>query len=232
MRRLLLVFAVLGSPLLASGCTGDLPIGPSPIPTSGPTWWPISGIVNADAAPVAGARILVFSDSGVKPSTTTTDELGIYTLEDVGPVDCPAACAFVSASKPGFFTDIKYAETARDGRLDFELDPLVYVSVGEVINGYAGEAGDAQCSGLGYGSSPCQRFAIVATSSGVLQISSPGPFNFDFDVVKPDGTFAIYSPGSQAAFSRTLDVIAGATYELRIVQTFTDSYFQFTTDLR
>jgi hypothetical protein len=188
--------------------------------------------VSADAAPVPGARVLVFSDSAVNPSRTITDEQGLYSFEDVGPVACPPACALVSASRPGYFTDVKYAETARNGRLDFELDPLVYVSVGEVVNGYTGDASDARCEGSGYGSSPCQRFAVVPPSSGGLEITSPGPFQFDFDIVKPDGTFATYTSGTAGSFSTRINVTGGSTYELRVVYIGRDSYFQFTTALQ
>ena len=49
------------------------------------------------------------------------------------------------------------------------------------------------CAGLGYGEMACHRFAIKAPSSGFLEVSLSGAaFEFDTDVVNPDGTFALY----------------------------------------
>ena len=229
--------AAISWALLALACSGDAgPVAPTPpqfrpgAPAPSPPY-PISGTVFADAVPVNGARILVFGDPIVTSRSTTTDDQGYYAFDDLGNVFCPPACTMVSASKTGFFTDVRYAETARNGRLDFELDPLVFISVGQVVNGYAGAAGDAKCEGLGYGSSPCQRFAIKAPATGVLRISSPGPFNFDFDVLKPDGTFATYSSGSPAPFTTRIEVTAGSIYEFRVVKISADGYFQITTAL-
>jgi len=227
--------AAISWALLALACSGDTLVAPTPpqFRPGAPVPWPpypISGTVFADATPVNGARILVFDDRIVTSRSTTTDDRGFYSFDDVGLVKCPA-CSMVSASKAGFFTDIKYADTALNGTLDFELDPLVFISVGQVVNGYTGEAGDAKCEGLGFGSSPCQRFAIQAPSTGTLRISSPGPFRFDFDVVKPDGTFATYSSGGPEALTMKINVSAGSIYELRVVKISADGYFQLTTAL-
>lgn len=78
----------------------------------------------------------------------------------------------LSASKPGYFTDVKFADAnyvpiSKDTQLDFELDPWVHISLGEVIRGRIG-VDDAVCSHWGYGSTVCQRFAVTAPASGTL----------------------------------------------------------------
>lgn len=227
--------AVLCSALLALACGQNedgyviSPTAPGPIVVPAAAANPLSGVVSDNHAPVVGARVLVFGDVGVNQQVTATDTGGHYSFSDVGPVACPPACTMVSASQPGFFSDIKYAETARSDRIDFELDPLVYISLGEAV---AGLVGDATCSGLGYGQSPCQRFAIAVHSSGNLEVTSSGPFNFDFDVVGPDGMFAIYTSGSPGPFRVSIPVEAGLTYQIRVVAISSVRDFTLTTALR
>jgi hypothetical protein len=121
----------------------------------------------------------------------------------------------VSASKPGYFTDIKftnanYAPVSRDTQLDFELDPLVFISLGDVV---PGGNFDAVCSHWGYGTSACQRFALTVPSAGTLEVKVAAANNSgDLDIVGPDGTFAGYIPYP----SGLVVVKGGLTYEIRV----------------
>jgi hypothetical protein len=70
----------------------------------------------------------------------------------------------------------------------------------------------------GYGSGACQRFVLTAPTSGTLDATLSAPiFNFDFDMVKPDGTFAVYIPHGVSPTRVSIPVEAGSSYELRVI---------------
>jgi hypothetical protein len=108
----------------------------------------------------------------------------------------------------------------------------------------AGRIGDAFCAGLGYGGlvgamtdrmgrPPCQRFAVTIPRSGTLEASiSASVYEFDVDIVNPDGTFAAYIgyPYRTGPPRITASVNAGSVYEIRLAGAPTD--FELTTTLR
>ena len=70
--------------------------------------------------------------------------------------------------------------------------------------------GDWVCSHWGYGASACQRFALTAPVSGMLEVNvSATPFSFDVDIVAPDGTFALYDGSWRSPLRLTIGVGSG-----------------------
>ena len=107
-----------------------------------------------------------------------------------------------------------------------------------------GRSGDAFCAGLGYGGTisamtdrmgrpPCQRFAVAVSRSGRLEATvTAALYEFDIDIVKPDGTFAAYIgyPYRSGPPVVSAPVNAGSVYEIRLAGAPTD--FELRTTLR
>jgi len=217
--------------ILSCGCGGGddrrFLINPSPVappPPSAPAPAPVpqslhalSGVVRAGGVPVAGVKValLKFEESALTASVLT-DESGAYRFTSVAPVT--SSGALVSVSKPDYFTDTRYIAMSQDQRVDFDLERAVHISVGQVIQSQVGEA---RCASLGYGHPPgalCRRFALVAPSSGSLEVtvsSTPSP-PFDISVLNPDGTIGANVPGYSPVRVR-LQVAAGSTYQVDVV---------------
>jgi hypothetical protein len=222
------MLASLSMVVLLGGCDrstlSPTPLSPAqPIAPGStlPQTYTVSGLVKTSGnVPVAGARIVAL---GQEPSAATiTDGNGYYSISGVSASSLDGLSPLLSASKPGYFTDVEfargdYAAISKDSQRDFELDPWVKITVGETVRGQA-PIGDADCSHWGYGASACQRFALTVSSSGTLEVTLSAPiYNFDFDIVKPDGTFAMYSSTWQSPLRATIPVEAGSTYELRVI---------------
>jgi hypothetical protein len=93
--------------------------------------------------------------------------------------------------------------------------------------------GDTFCAGLGYGGivnnttdgmgrPRCQRFAVAIPKSGTLEATiSAALYEFDVDIVKPDGTFAAYIgyPYRSGPPAISAPVTAGSVYEIRLAGT-------------
>lgn len=211
---------------------------PSPIPPPAPAGpYILSGVVR-DAAnvPVAGAKVVLLdNDEGQELSASvTTDGNGHYSISNVWPSSYGYG-PLVSASKSGYFAGLKWARVSQDTELDFALEPLTYISLGDVVRG---SIGNAACAGLGYGGSPggapCQRFALTAPSSGTLEVMvSASLFNFDSNVIKPDGTIAVERSSSSSPVRMTLAVKGGMTYQIRVAGGWSPAReFELTTVLR
>jgi hypothetical protein len=166
-------------------------------------------------------------------ASATTDTQGQYSIHGVQ-ASFYQLSPLLSASSPGHFTAIEFADAAYqpiagDRRLDFALDPVLRITLGEVAHGQL-NVGDRVCSHWGYGASPCARFAIAVPSSGLLDVTLSGlEADFDFDVVGPDGDFALYGTASSHF---NIAVVAESTYELRIIGWGTPRDFELTTALR
>lgn len=176
--------------------------------------------------PVAGAQVVVLAVGWYGGVTTEasaiTDGNGTYSMPVVRAYAGPDAIGWllVGASKPGYFADFKWwLDFPKDADLVLQLEPLTYVRLGEVIRA---QIGPTECAGLGYGGwygqrAPCQRYAITSPASGILEVTVSAPvFNFDVDVVNPDGTFAIYGSASASPLRVRIPVQAGLTYEVRV----------------
>jgi hypothetical protein len=144
----------------------------------------------------------------------------------------------LSASKTGYFTDVEFANPgfgaiSSDSNVDFNLDPWVSISLGELVQGQV-TPDDPLCSHWGYGSSACQRFALTVPSSGILEVALSAPvFNFDVDVVGPDGTFVLYDGSWRSPLHLTIQAGAGSTYEIRVIGGWSEARdFELTTMLR
>jgi hypothetical protein len=129
----------------------------------------------------------------------------------------------LSASRAGFFTDVRftddsnYAPLSTDTLLDFALEPLVEITLGQVVRGRS-PTGPRVCSHWGYGASACQRFGVTAPATGFLDLTIFAPiFAFDVDIVGPDGSFVLYDPSWVSPLRRSIPVAAGSTYEIRVV---------------
>jgi hypothetical protein len=198
-----------------AGCSGN-PAAPSSTSIFGHTHI-VSGAVRAGNVPVAGATVVVLEQR--PPASAVTDASGHYSIR-AQTAQPWGLSPLVSASKSGYFADIrftdaKYLPIAHDTELDFELEPLTQISLGDVV---PGRRFNSVCSHWGYGTGACQRFALTVPSSGILEVrASASPINFDLDIVTPEGTFAAYvaSP-TPSPVSVKVPVQAGLTYEIRV----------------
>ena len=171
-------------------------------------------------------------------STAATDVTGIYTMPVVHAYPGPDSIGWllVGASKPGYFSDFKWwLDFPKDADLDLQLDRLAHIRVGETIRGLTGES---MCAGLGYGGwygrrAPCERYALTAPISGTLEVTVSAPrFEFDIDIVKPDGLFAAYDGSNRSPVRLTTPVDAGLTYEIRVAAIGSASEFEVVTAIR
>jgi hypothetical protein len=152
-----------------------------------------------------------------------TDGDGMYNMPEVRAYAGGDSIGWllVGASKPGYFADFKWwLEFPEDADLNLRLQPFTTsIPLGEAVRGQIGES---ECAGLGYGGwygqrSPCRRYAITVPATGTLEMTLSAPvFNFDVDVVRPDGTFAVYASSSSSPFRVRAQVEAGLTYEIRV----------------
>jgi hypothetical protein len=99
--------------------------------------------------------------------------------------------AFVSASKAGYFIDTTYILMSADRQLDFDLEPAVYISLGEM----AAPVGEARCASFGCGG---------------------GAHAVDASILSPDGTIGI-NGSSSSPLNVTLPVAAGLTFRIDVV---------------
>jgi hypothetical protein len=247
-----LLCAVVGIAVLSTACNFDHqfvnPLAPAPQPSPGPRATPtpvpqpgatytVSGLVIArGGAPVAGTTVITL---GQRPTvSTTTDSQGRYSLSGVQSTSLDRMSPLLSASSPGFFTGVEFVEAnygaiGGDRSLDFELDALVHIAVGEVVHGQLNRDRKA-CSHWGYGTGYCARFAIVPSSSGRLEVTVSGwGRSFDYDVVAPDGSFEEYgSPNTSVEGQFFFPVQAGPTYQIRVIPWAVPDAFELVTVLR
>ena len=177
--------------------------------------------MTANSIPAADARIVALGpvpeyDTG--PSTRT-DRNGRYVIPAVE--SNRWGYQLLSASKSGYFTDLRYlvyANPPTDTQLDLQLDSWRLIPLNQVVHGRIGEA---RCAGLGYGGfsggALCQRFAVTAPVAGTLDVTaSAAAFNFDVTIVRPDGTIAAENGSSSVSVHMTIPVEAGATYQIQV----------------
>jgi hypothetical protein len=160
-----------------------------------------------------GARVSVLELSP-EPSTTTNGE-GRYEVSGV-PAVSRWGRTLVRFSHSGHFTEFK---RLIDGgtRLDAVLDPLVFVGLGKEIRDTVHRS-SGTCAGQDYEEDGCLRFAVVASSSGTLDVTLSSSADLALDVVTPDGHAVAQFDGQPKRVS--VPAIAGGTYELRVVTNF------------
>jgi hypothetical protein len=244
--------------LLACNDSGVLPTAPTPTstfttpaateapfppPAPAGTTRALEGTVRSDRnIPIAGAKVVVLAvgwfGAYTVEASAATDGDGVYSMPQVRAYAGPDSIGWllVGASQPGYFADFKWwLDFPKDADLNLRLEPLRFIHLNEVIHGQIGET---ECAGLGYGGwygqrALCQRFARTAPASGTLDLRVSAPvFNFDVDVVKPDGTFAAYA-SSSSSLHVTAPVEAGLTYEIRVAGGWSPAReFELTTALR
>ena len=221
------VLVCLGGIVWLAACDGtpSVPTGPTGTAGSNPpvppvTMYTVSGVVRTSSGvPVSGARVVVLGQAG--SISAATDGNGNYSISGVQ-ASFDRMSPLLSASSASYFTDVEFADSnylpiVKDTKLDFSLAPVAPISLGEVIQGRS-PAGDRVCSHWGYGSSACQRFALTAPTSGTLEVTvSASAFEFDFDVVGPDGTFALYDGSWKSPLRVAIPVNGGSTYEIRVI---------------
>jgi len=187
----------------------------------------LSGVVTAGGRPAAGVRVAVLE---LEPEpTTTTDEQGHYSISGLETSSIWGR-TLVRFSQPGYFTEFKRPNIAADMQLDIALEPLVFITLGDMVRGTV-TRGDAICAGKDYEEDACQRFAVVAQVSGTLAVTLTSREGAALDVVNPDGlAFAEFS-GSVKRLS--IPATAGATYEIRVVtDRFARAEFELMASLR
>jgi hypothetical protein len=229
------------SPACFPVTTGCLPLAP-PAASRG-----LTGVVtDAVGGPVAGASVAVqevgLLGDWVVQSAVATDASGTYSVANVRAFNRGVGWLLVGASKAGYFADFKWwLNFPNDADLNLRLDPWVHLSPGSTVRA---RIGDAFCAGLGYGGivnnttdgmgrPRCQRFAVAIPTSGTLEATiSAALYEFDVDIVKPDGTFAAYIgyPYRSGPPVISAPVTAGSVYEIRLAGTPTD--FELSTTLR
>jgi hypothetical protein len=178
----------------------------------------LSGVVKAGGVPQAGATVVVVADGFVirESRSTVSDNSGRYDIPSValrmalGPL--------ISAHQPGYFTDVKWVTTAANQAVDFDLSPVTYTQVGTVVRS---RMVNGVCEGVGYGSVPCHRVAIVAPATGTLEVTVAAPaITGDLDIWGPKGASAAYFPcPCPSPFRTGLAVEKGETYEIRATMT-------------
>lgn len=211
---------------VTSASTTDTAPFPPPAPP-GTTRGLVGKVTGAGNVPIADARVVVLAVGWYGGTTTeasvVTEEDGVYNMPAVRAYAGGDAVGWllVGASKPGYFADFKWwLDFPKDADLDLRLEPFTTsIALGDVVRGQIGES---ECAGLGYGGwygqrSPCQRYSITPPASGTLEMTLSAPlFNFDVDVVRPDGTFAAYAGSSSSPLRVRAEVQAGLTYEIRV----------------
>jgi hypothetical protein len=181
----------------------------------------------------------LFGDSVVQ-SAVATDSNGAYSIPNVQAFNRGIGWLLVGASRPGYFADFKWwLNFPNDADLNLKLDPWVHISPGTSVRG---RIGDAFCAGLGYGGivttvtdgmgrPPCQRFAVAIPESGTLEATvTAALYEFDVDIVRPDGTFAAYIgyPYRSGTPVISAPVTAGSVYEVRLAGAPTDFELRIT----
>jgi hypothetical protein len=139
--------------LVASACNTRVSTFPSPIPP--PITLPpviesnaVSGLVtSAGSIPVAGARVFLLDESGaaVPDVSAVTDANGHYRIERLA--KSPFLETLVGASASPFFADHAWVFLLPETRLDFTLDALTFIVLGDTIRA---RISDTMCAGLGY----------------------------------------------------------------------------------
>jgi hypothetical protein len=171
--------------------------------------------------PVVGAMVLVLGQES--SAYATTDAEGGYSIPGVQSAPVEQMSPLLSASKRGFFTAVEfarkdYAPIRQDTQLDFTLITEESIPVGHVVTARA-TSQDRVCSHWGYGSGACRRFAVTTPSAGWLDVrfSAVPFFRCDVDIVGPGGTFVLYDPSWRNPLNVSIPVVAGATYEIRVI---------------
>jgi hypothetical protein len=192
--------------------------------------------------PASDAKVIVLAVGWYGGSTieasARTDGGGLYEMPLVRAYAGPDSIGWllVGASKPGYFSDFKWwLDFPKDADLDLQLDRLTHIHAGETIRGLIGES---MCAGLGYGGwygrrAPCARYALTAPMSGTLEVTVSAPvFEFDIDIVKPDGLFAAYDASNRSPVRLRAPVGAGLTYEIRVAAIGSGREFEVSTAIR
>jgi hypothetical protein len=199
--------------LVFTACGGSQSLPDAP--TTPRQTYSVFGVVRADGSPVAYATVTVLEQ---RDSTVTTNANGQYKVQ-ASTAQPWGLSPLLSASASGYFADIRFTDTnyraiTQDTQLDFELEPLRYIALGEVVQG---RVGGAVCSHWGYGTGSCTRFAVRVPTFGTLHVTvSAAQPDFDVDIVAPDGSFASYVPNPSGSMVIRAPVSAGATYQIRL----------------
>ena len=217
--------------LLVASCSS--PTSPSttaPAPVVVGPRFALTGVVRAAALPVQGARVALLRGEEII-SSVATDASGEYGFSSADNVSFSGA--LVGVSKHEYFTDTKYILMNQDRSLDFDLEPVVRVQVGDVVQS---PVGSARCASLGYGGmggALCRRLALTVTHASTLEatVSSAG-LPFDLTILRPNSTIAAYAASSLSPVRASARVEPG-TYQIDVVHvTSAAREFELTTLMR
>jgi hypothetical protein len=194
----------------------------------------LSGVVtDVEGRPIAGA---VVSEHSAHPQgemvftaptqfTATTDAAGSYEASDVP--WSPSGRLLVRATAPGYFSSTAMAVGTPQTRLDFTLYPLRYIREDDVVSGTTTDHPMCELS-----TEPCQRYALIATRSGTLEISVAvsARTGIDLYVETPDGN--VYGPQLAAPLRLQFRAAAGDTFQIRVLSFNGPREFELTTRMR
>ena len=203
--------------VIAAAAAGAVPPDPAPVREPAVFTGTVSGVVRVGGVPVAGATVTLVAD-GVfvkEARSTTSDALGHYEIPAVKAI---APGPLLSAYRPGYFTEAHWSPGVGDQKVDFDLSPLSFIQLGNVIRS---TAPNGVCEGVGYRRAPCHRFAFVAPVTGTLVVTLyAAAFRGDIDVWGPRGASAVYvACPCDSPFPIRLNVEKGETYEVRATVT-------------
>ena len=228
------IATVICAALFLTGCGSSgtrLPAAPGSDPVTGPpvVGHTLSGKVNTAGRPAVGARVTVLE---VLPeASTTTDDGGNYRIPGL------ATSHFwnrtlVRFSQPGYFTEFKRPYIARDTQIDITLDPLAFVTVGDMVRGTV-TTNDGVCAGRDYSEGACQRFAVIPPATGTLDVTlttTGAPSDAALDVVNAAGDAFAQFLGEPKRLS--IPIRAVETWEIRVVIDKLPVDFELTTSMR
>ena len=178
----------------------------------------LSGTITAiHGTPLAGVTVGHYLvDVGTQAILTRTsfasasDASGKYTI--VGVPEVRGTGLVLRAAKPGYFSARGGTRLHTEMRADFQLRPWAIVPLDDVVKGTL----DAADDGCGDVNEPCRQLAVVAPSSGLLDVSltTATPRQMDAWVEDPGGD--VHSPAIGAPLRVLIPVVAGATYQITI----------------
>ena len=178
----------------------------------------ISGIVrDTRRQPIRAARIDVIAP-GFEGKFVVSDGSGRYRIPDL------FGGVHVVASKDGYFSDIRAIAATNDAVVDFILQALHRIEIGNAIR-EALTSDYPMCFGRDYGDTGlerrgilCHRFFVTASVGGVLEVVLmwDPQTRLALDLIAPDG-LSVQSFNGDGRTSLTMPVQKGVTYEVRVL---------------
>jgi len=206
---------VLNMTVLSAVCTGIHAQQPRLEPSTA-AGYAISGIVrDARLQPVRAARVEVLAP-GFEGRFVLSDRNGRYFIRDL------AGGVRLHASKEGYFSNVSAVAAAGDAIVDFILQPIHRIAIGEPIRDVL-TADHPLCVGDDRNRPEsrevaCHRLLVTPFTSGTLDVLVTWDRSsvFAVDLIAPDGRSIGSSASAEGAYL-TMPVDKGSDYEVRII---------------